>query len=451
MIAKLTAVTLTFVLFMTAIAGYFVVIIQGIQGAHLRILGGIVPEQVHLSSTGDPTEMVVMWTTFHPTDQSAVQYNEYGVDLTNNVTGKMVKFVDGGGRHVVRYMHTVTLTGLEPATQYDYKVGCSDKWSDTFTMTTLNNGTDWSPRLAIYGDMGSTNAQSLSRLIDETNAGHFDAILHIGDYAYDLASVDGLVGDEFMNSIQDIATKVPYMTAPGNHEAVYNFSHYINRFKMPGGHSNYYYSWDVGHAHFIVFSTEVYFFPKYGVELIEQQYKWLEQDLKEVNSRKNRPWVITAGHRPMYCSTKDRHDCNSRDSMIRTGYTQASSKAFALEPLFYDYGVDIELWAHEHEYQRMWPVYNRTVYNGSDSEPYVDPKAPVHVITGSAGCKERHVKFTDDPMPWDAARYLDYGYSHLTVINSTHIKWQQISDDQNGKIVDEIYIKRTKGYPSWLQ
>ena len=47
-------------------------------------------------------------------------------------------------------------------------------------------------------------------------------------------------------------------------------------------------------------------------------------------------------------------------------------------------GVDIELWAHEHEYQRMWPVYNRTVYNGSVSEPYVNPKAPVHLITGSA-------------------------------------------------------------------
>ena len=63
----------------------------------------------------------------------------------------------------------------------DYKVGCSDKWSNTFTMITLNTGTNWSPRLAIYGDMGSTNAQSLSRLIDETNAGHFDAILHIGE------------------------------------------------------------------------------------------------------------------------------------------------------------------------------------------------------------------------------------------------------------------------------
>ena len=47
-------------------------------------------------------------------------------------------------------------------------------------MTTLNAGTNWSPRLAIYGDMGSTNAQSLSRLINEATSGNFDAILHIG-------------------------------------------------------------------------------------------------------------------------------------------------------------------------------------------------------------------------------------------------------------------------------
>ena len=47
-------------------------------------------------------------------------------------------------------------------------------------MTTLNTGTSWSPRLAIYGDMGSTNARSLPRLINEATAGSFDAILHIG-------------------------------------------------------------------------------------------------------------------------------------------------------------------------------------------------------------------------------------------------------------------------------
>ena len=62
----------------------------------------------------------------------------------------------------------------------DYKVGCSDQWSKVFTMTTLNSGTNWSPRLAIYGDMGSTNARSLPMLTYEADAGHFDAILHVG-------------------------------------------------------------------------------------------------------------------------------------------------------------------------------------------------------------------------------------------------------------------------------
>lgn len=57
---------------------------------------------------------------------------------------------------------------------------------------------------------------------------------------------------------------------------------------------------------------------------------------------------------------------------------------YGLEDLFYRYGVDIELWGHEHLYERMWPVYDRKVYNGSDSHPYSDPKAPVHIITGSA-------------------------------------------------------------------
>ena len=50
-------------------------------------------------------------------------------------------------------------------------------------MTTLNTGTNWSPRLAIYGDMGSVNARSLPMLSSETDAQHFDAILHVGKSA----------------------------------------------------------------------------------------------------------------------------------------------------------------------------------------------------------------------------------------------------------------------------
>ena len=65
---------------------------------------------------------------------------------------------------------------------------------------------------------------------------------------------------------------------------------------MPGNHSNYYYrlassmvtyggvslcySWDIGPAHFIVFSTELYFFVQDGIYLPDYQYDWLEKDLE---------------------------------------------------------------------------------------------------------------------------------------------------------------------------
>ena len=39
-------------------------------------------------------------------------------------------------------------------------------------------------------------------------------------------------------------------------------------------------SWDVGNAHFVIFSSEVYFYTEYGVELIGEQFNWLEEDLK---------------------------------------------------------------------------------------------------------------------------------------------------------------------------
>lgn len=39
-------------------------------------------------------------------------------------------------------------------------------------------------------------------------------------------------------------------------------------------------SWDLGPAHIISFSTEVYFFLSYGRHLVERQFHWLESDLQ---------------------------------------------------------------------------------------------------------------------------------------------------------------------------
>lgn len=41
--------------------------------------------------------------------------------------------------------------------------------------------------------------------------------------------------------------------------------------------------------------------------------------------------------------------------------------------------MDVEIWAHEHSYERLWPIYKYQVMNGSYEEPYTNPRAPVHV------------------------------------------------------------------------
>lgn len=59
-----------------------------------------------------------------------------------------------------------------------------------------------------------------------------------------------------------------------------NFSNYRARFSMPGSSEGLWYSFNLGPAHFISISTEVYYFLQYGVKLLIKQYEWLEQDLK---------------------------------------------------------------------------------------------------------------------------------------------------------------------------
>lgn len=66
-----------------------------------------------------------------------------------------------------------------------YHVGSDKGWSGLYYFTALKGVEDnWSPRFAVYGDMGNFNARSLASLQQETQRGHFDAILHVGKLFY---------------------------------------------------------------------------------------------------------------------------------------------------------------------------------------------------------------------------------------------------------------------------
>lgn len=400
-------------------------------------IGYYQPEQVHLSMGPVDNSMTVTWSTFNDTGISIVEYGINDFSAVEN-SSDITTFVDGGIKKRKQFIHRVTLKNLKPKSKYIYHCGSDLGWSDEFWFVTLDPSPSSSARLAVYGDMGNVNAQSLPRLQKETQQHKYDAILHVGDFAYDMDWDEGKVGDQFMNQIQPIAAYVPYMVCVGNHEGAYNFSHYRYRFSMPNSNENLFYSFTIGPVKFIGISTEVYYFLNYGVKQMIFQFEWLEKELQEANKAESRakyPWVVLFGHRPMYCSNNDDDDCTKFWSFTRTGLFGM----FAIEPLMYKYGVDIAIWAHEHSYERLWPVYNFTVYNGSQAEPYVNPKAPVHIVTGSAGCRER-VDFFNNNNSWSAFRSSDYGYTVMDIINSTHLRFQQISDDKHGAVIDDFYI-----------
>lgn len=83
-------------------------------------------------------------------------------------------------------------------------------------------------------------------------------------------------------------------------------------------------------------------------------------------------WLIVGVHEPKYSSTRPSaefatgvHLTSEIENQLgkallpdspRTGYL-GYQMLTALEPLFYQYGVDLVLTGHEHNYERSYPVY----------------------------------------------------------------------------------------------
>ena len=68
----------------------------------------------------------------------------------------------------------------------EYHCGGLEGWSARFAFKALKSGVEWSPRMAVYGDLGNVNAKSISYLQEETQQGKYDAFLHVGKFSFSL-------------------------------------------------------------------------------------------------------------------------------------------------------------------------------------------------------------------------------------------------------------------------
>ena len=73
----------------------------------------------------------------------------------------------------------------------------------------------------------------------------------------------------------------------------------------------------------------------------------------------------------------------------------------------------------------------------------MDYKAPIHVLTGAAGCPENQDGWQKAANPFSALRINDYGYSRLQALNATTLKLEYV-DNVKGAVLDSIHIVKNK-------
>ncbi|KAJ1480083.1 Metallo-dependent phosphatase-like protein [Baffinella frigidus] len=103
---------------------------------------------------------------------------------------------------------------------------------------------------------------------------------------------------------------------------------------------------------------------------------FIKGDLADVD-RDVTPWVIVAGHRPLYLTGLD--PSWDKDQQV------AAQLRAELEDLFYEHGADLVLAGHHHSYQRTCPLYK------GECKPA--GTAPVYMVIGMAGFMESPIIF----------------------------------------------------------
>ncbi|CAG9329841.1 unnamed protein product [Blepharisma stoltei] len=409
------------------------------------------PEQIHLSWTENENEMRATWVNF----LNLETFIRYRPILCSDIIpdwlsapSSCTPFNAGEIIYRLQYIYTSVIPNLRPECFYEYFIETSMTQSEIYMFSgrTPDASEPYQDAknplsMVVYGDLG-IGKNSLfvkNSLMQEIKVRDFLGIIHMGDIAYDMHEDDGMVGDRFLNSIQDISANFAYMVLPGNHELKHNLTHYRTKFKMPLNSANdgtsFFYSFNLGAAHFIMINTEMYISDH--PDQILTQYNWLKKDLEIANqNRQAFPWIFVFTHRPLYCSLIEFSECTSEAEILKS----------ALEGLWHEYAVDIMFEAHNHYYERCTPIYKDRVVKSEydDFNTHYNANATLYIISGNGGNNEGH----NDPIPevwqdWTLVMTDEYGYGKLDVLNKTHVHWTQYGA-VSGDMVDHVWLIKNR-------
>ena len=267
----------------------------------------------------------------------------------------------------------VTIPGLEPGTQYDYRIRADGEViSDVERFRTLPAPSTDRLDCVVYGDNRtnhSPHADVVRRILSEPAPPQL--LLHTGDLVESGGRDD--LWEVFFQIERGLLARVPVFPAIGNHED--DSPLYFESFRTPTNGtaqgSGRWYSFDAGPAHFV--ALDVVFS---DIDPGTAQVRWLESDL----ARSDRPFKFVYFHYPPYNASSP----HGSSLKLRA----------ALEGLFLQHKVSAVFTGHAHIYERA---------EGAGIPPLL------YFVSGGGGAPQHTVG------QQDFTRYTEQSYHFLRV------------------------------------
>jgi acid phosphatase type 7 len=249
-------------------------------------------------------------------------------------------------------------TGLTANTVYSYRVGKPGAWSSIGHFTTAK--ADKSDFSFIYftdpqaqnDDMFSVSSKTMHTAVAKAPNANF--ILSCGDLVESTSPNAEWEYEQFFQTQQDIWNEYAFAPLEGNHDnsSNKNFTRHFNTAVTPFDSAlstvpGSVYSFVYGDALFMAMSYESYNVPGY----LDSLQNWMG---RQIAANPNTRWRVAFYHKTMYTGSGS-HQSDADGRIVRD----------SMGPIFDSLHIDLALQGHDHIYEVIGPVKNKTLVAGA--------------------------------------------------------------------------------------
>jgi hypothetical protein len=267
------------------------------------------------------------------------------------------------------------------------------------------------------GDEANKTIQAMANIKPEL-------VIALGDLAYKKNP------NCWFDMIKPLENNSKFNISIGEHEVSrgnVSYNQYLRHFNL----TNPYYSFDYGNVHFLSMATAKNKVIPYNET--SKQYEFVKDDLKRAYENKSINWIVVYSFRTFYSSN--------------TTHPGLDELQDAYHPLFDKYHVDLVLQAHNHNYQRTYPLsYNVTkqytpIITNKSTEQYDNiKKGQIFFTVGTGGAE--FYNFTG-LAPYVVTQALLHGFLNVDVTDNGSKLWITFYDN-TGVARDHVAISKIK-------